>query len=769
MNSTINVTKRNGSLEPLNVDKIHKMVAAACDGLADVSASQIEMNANLQFYDKIPTSGIQSILVRSASDLISLDNSNYQYAAARLLLFHLKKTIFGSIHKNTGVPLKEHISNLISLGLYDKNIIDWYSDEEFDELYKVIDNNKDYKFTHSALRQIIDKYLVQNRTTKKVYEMPQYMYMMISLVLFHEYPKDVRLDYVKRYYEAISDHKINLPTPILAGVRTPNLQYSSCVLVDVEDSLDGIFSADVVLGQYTARRAGIGLNVGKIRGVNSQIRGGEVSHTGIVPFLKKFEATSGCCTQNGIRGGAVTSYCMIWHQEISDIVVLKNNKGSENNRVRNMDYGIQISKLFYQRLLNKKKITLFSPHDVPELVKNWGLPEFDELYEMYERDDSIPKTTVDAQELFFSIMKERAETGRIYIMNVDHANTHSPFNIPVSMSNLCAEVILPTSPVNIFNNKHEGEIALCILSAVNLGKINNLDEIEEVTDLICRSLNCLIDLQDYAFIEAKKSAVNRRPIGVGFIGLAEYLAKHNVGYEESAFKLVHQVSEYIQYYLLKSSNQQAKESNFCHKYLDTKYYNGILPIDTYKSDINTFADFPLELPWEELRSNIKKHGLRNSTLTAQMPSESSSVVANTTNGIEPPRDFLTIKKSKKGTLKQIVPGYNKLKNNYTLAWDMTSNTNYLKICAIIQKFFDQSISTNVYYNPEHYPNGEIPMSVMVGDLLNAYKWGIKTLYYHNTFDGKTEQVEETPMSDKELLQEIYELSKDIDDCGACTI
>lgn len=769
MRSGINVKKRDGSLEPLDIDKIHLMVESSCEGLSDVSPSQIEMNANLQFYDGIPTSGIQSILVRSASDLISLEDPNYQYVASRLLLFHLRKVVFGSAWEDVFYSLRDHIIKLIALGLYDSEIINWYSDKELEELNDCIDHSKDYNFTHSALRQVIDKYLVQNRTTKRVYETPQYMYMMIALVLFHEYPKDVRLDYVKKYYKAISDHKINLPTPILAGVRTPNRQYSSCVLIDVNDSLDGIFSSDVAIGQYTARRAGIGLNIGRIRGINSQIRGGEVSHTGVIPFLKKFEATSGCCTQNGIRGGASTAYCMIWHQEILDIIVLKNNKGSENNRVRNMDYGIQISKLFYKRFIDKKTITLFSPHDVPELVKYWGLPEFDELYEKYENDDSITKKVVDAQELFFSLMKERSETGRIYIMNIDHANTHSSFSIPVSMSNLCVEVILPTKPINLFDNKHEGEIALCILSAVNLGKIKDVKEIEELSDLICRSLNALIDQQDYIFPEAKKSAVNRRPIGVGFIGLAEYLAKNGVGYDERAFHLVHQVSEYLQYYLLKSSNEQAKESNFCHKYLDTKYYNNILPIDTYKPDINEFANFPLELPWEDLRYDIKKYGLKNSTLTAQMPSESSSVVANTTNGIEPPRDFLTIKKSKKGVLKQIVPDYNKLKDNYTLVWDMKGNDNYLKINAIIQKFFDQSISTNTYYNPEHYENGEIPMSVMIKDILNSYKWGLKTLYYHNTFDGKTELMEEKPMSDEELLKEIYELSKDVNDCGACTI
>ena len=763
----INVKKRNGTLEPLDIEKIHAMTIKACEGLEDISASQIEVNARLQFYDGITTSAIQSILVRSAADLISIEDPNYQFAAARLLLFGLTKVVYGSSWQNKP-KLKDHIQLMIANGLYDSEIIKWYSDEEFDILESYINYDLDMNFSYASLRQIIDKYLIQNRTTKHIYETPQQMYMLIALVLFHNYPEDVRLDYVKRYYDAISTHKINLPTPILAGVRTPNRQYSSCVLIDVEDSLNGIFSSDVVLGQYTAKRAGIGLNIGKIRGINSQIRNGEVSHTGIIPFLKKFEATGGCCTQNGIRGGAITAYCPIWHQEIEDIIVLKNNKGSENNRVRNIDYAIQISKLFYERFLRNEQITLFSPHNVPNLIDKFGLPEFDELYIKYENDNSIPKTKINAKHLFYSLMTERFETGRIYIMNIDHSNSHSSYNIPITMSNLCCEVTLPTSPVNILDGNNDGEIALCILSAVNISKIDKLNELEEITDLICRGLNELITHQEYLFPQSEIPTIRRRSLGIGIIGLAEFLAKNKLGFQKEAFPLIHKVAEYLQYYLLKSSNEQAKENGKCLDFDTTKYSKGILPIDTYKSDINEFANFPLELPWEDMRNSIKKYGLYNTTLTAQMPSESSSVVADTTNGVEPPRDYLVVKKSKKGTLKQLLPSIKKNKKYYTLAWENKDNSTHLKIMAILQKFMDQSISTNVYYNPENFKNREVPMSVLIKDTLDAYKYGLKTLYYANTYDSKVDpnEKEDKKLTNEEWLAQIENVKND---CDACAI
>jgi ribonucleoside-diphosphate reductase alpha chain len=549
-------------------------------------------------------------------------------------------------------------------------------------------------FTYAGLRQVVDKYLVQDRSTGQVYETPQFMYMMIALTIFAEYPKETRLNYVRRYYDAISRHRINIPTPIMAGVRTPIRQFASCVLVDADDTLDSIFSSDMAIGKYVAQRAGIGINAGRIRGINSKIRGGEVQHTGVVPFLKKFESTVRCCTQNGIRGGSATVHFPIWHQEIQDIIVLKNNKGTEDNRVRKLDYSIQLSKLFYERFIQNKEITLFSPHDCPHLYESFGTDKFDDLYCRYESDESIPKTTIGAQELILDLLKERAETGRIYLMNIDHCNSHSSFKDKIEMSNLCQEITLPTYPLQHIDD-HTGEIALCILSAVNVGKIRSDEELEDLCDLAVRGLEELIDYQDYPVVAAERATKARRSLGVGFIGLAHYLAKLGFKYDsQEAWDAVHGLAESFQYYLLKASNKLAEEKGWCENFGRTKYSDGILPIDTYKKDVDEICSQPLQHDWESLRASILTHGLRHSTLSAQMPSESSSVVSNATNGIEPPRDYLSIKKSKQGPLKQVVPSYGTLKNNYTLLWDMPDNTGYINVVAVMQKFFDQGISGN---------------------------------------------------------------------------
>jgi ribonucleoside-diphosphate reductase alpha chain len=587
--------------------------------------------------------------------------------------------------------------------------------------------------------------------------------MMIAVTIFANYNKNDRLNYIRRYYNAISKHKINIPTPIMAGVRTPLRQFASCVLVDVDDTLDSIFSSDMAIGRYVAQRAGIGINAGRIRGINSKIRGGEVQHTGVVPFLKKFEATVRCCTQNGIRGGSATVHFPIWHQEIEDIIVLKNNKGTEDNRVRKLDYSIQISKLFYERFINNGEITLFSPHDVPGLYDAFGTDRFDELYVSYERDTSIPRKTIGAQKLILDILKERAETGRLYIMNIDHCNSHSSFKDKVNMSNLCQEITLPTDPIQHIDG--EGEIALCILSAINVGKIHKLDELEELCDLSVRGLEELIDYQGYPVEAAERATRARRSLGIGFIGLAHYLARHGEHYDDPrAWQLIHDLTEAFQYYLLKSSNQLAKEKGACEAFPRTKYADGILPIDTYKKDVDEIVPNNLQYDWEILRADIQTHGLRHSTLSAQMPSESSSVVSNATNGIEPPRGYLSVKKSKKGVLKQIVPQYQSLKNNYTLLWDMPSNTGYINIVAVMQKFFDQAISGNWSYNPEHYQDNEVPVSVMANDFLTTYKYGWKTSYYQNTYDQKSDEVEEKP-SISNLLED---LSTE-EDCESCKI
>ena len=777
--STIKVQKRDGKLEILDINKIHFVVEEACEGLTGVSSSQIEMNANIQFYDGMTTKDIQNVLVRSANDLISLEAPNYQFAAARLLSYDVRKEAHGQYEY---IPLLKLIVRNIRLGVYDKGILDKYNKTEIKKLNTWIKRDRDLKFTYAGLRQICDKYLVQDRSTGQLYETPQDMYMMIAATLFAEYPVKTRLSYVKKYYDAISQHKINIPTPVMAGVRTPIRQFASCVLVDTDDTLSSIFSSDMAIGLYVARRAGIGINAGRIRGINSRIRGGEVQHTGVVPFLKKFEATVRCCTQNGVRGGSATVHFPIWHPEIEDILVLKNNKGTEDNRVRKLDYSIQITKLFYERFMNEEDITLISPHQAPGLYEAFGTEDFDDLYLKYEADKTIPKKTVAAQDLFGDLLKERAETGRIYIMNLDHCNSHSSFKDKVSMSNLCQEITLPTTPIQDIHDD-QGEIALCILSAVNVGGLNDLGELESICDLAVRALEQIIDYQDYPVKAAEVSTKKRRSLGIGYIGLAHYLAKHGVKYSDpKAWDLVDRLSEAFQYHLLRASCNIAMEKGKCEGFDRTKYADGLLPIDHYKKDVDKIVPHKQRMAWESLRKDIAKHGLRHSTLSAQMPSESSSVVSNETNGIEPPRALLSIKKSKKGPLKQIAPGFPKLKNDYTLLWDMPSNEGYINVVAMMQKYFDQAISGNWSYNPTHFDNNEVPLSVMAQDMLTAYKLGWKTSYYQNTYDfkGDDEDIQPAGLSavidtddgeDVELPENLISTVADIDgeDCDACTI
>jgi ribonucleoside-diphosphate reductase alpha chain len=763
LSENINVKKRNGrGIEPLNIDKVHEMVGHACEGLSGVSESQVEIQSGIQFYDGITTDEIQQILINSANNLITLENPNYQFVASRLLLFALRKQLF---HKLWDHPtFMFHVKKCVDKGVYDKQFLDDYTPAEIDKLNLMIDHERDYLFTYAGLRQVIDKYLVQDRSTGDIFETPQFMYMMIAATLFRNYPKETRLTYVKKYYNAISKHLINIPTPVMAGVRTPLRQFASCVLVDSDDTLPSIFSSDMAIGRYVAQRAGIGINAGRIRGINSRIRGGEVQHTGVIPFLKKFEATVKCCTQNGVRGGSATVHFPIWHQEIEDIIVLKNNKGTEDNRVRKLDYSIQISELFYKRFINNDDITLFSPHDAVDLYGAFGGPDFDALYEKYEKDKTIKKKKIKAQDLFTAILKERAETGRIYIMNIDHCNTHSSFKDPIYMSNLCQEITLPTVPLQHIDGG--GEIALCILSAINLGNIKYIDDLESLCDLTVRALDEIIDYQKYPVLAAEQSTKTRRSLGIGYIGLAHYLAKCKVKYDDKdAYKIIDETTEAFQYYLLKASNELAKEKGKCVLFHRTKYADGILPIDTYKKDVDDIVKRKLSYDWEKLRKDIKTFGLRHSTLSAQMPSESSSIVSNATNGIEPPRDYLSVKKSKKGPLKQIVPGFPYLKNNYTLLWDKQTKEGYINIVSIMQKYFDQAISGNWSYNPEHYENNEVPISEMARDLLNTYKYGWKTSYYHNTYDSKTDGDEEQKL--EPLVQP--EILTDEEDCEACKI
>jgi ribonucleoside-diphosphate reductase alpha chain len=739
--SAIKIKKRDGRLEPLDIDKIHFVVEEACEGLSGVSSSQIEINANIQFYDGMTTKEVQQILVRSANDLISLETPNYQYAAARLLSYDVRKEAHGQYEY---MPLLKLIIRNIKAGVYDKGIVEKFSKTDIKKMNTWIKRERDLDFTYAGLRQVVDKYLVQDRSSGDLFETPQDMYMMISATLFAEYPAKTRMSYVKKYYDAVSTFKINIPTPVMAGVRTPIRQFASCVLIDSDDTLSSIFSSDMAIGLYVARRAGIGINAGRIRGINAKIRGGEVQHTGVIPFLKKFESTVRCCTQNGVRGGSATVHFPIWHQEIEDILVLKNNKGTEDNRVRKLDYSIQISKMFYERFMNDEDITLFSPHEAPGLYDAFGTDSFDALYKKYEKDSSINKKTIPAQNLFSDLLKERAETGRIYIMNLDHCNTHSSFKDKVSMSNLCQEITLPTTPINAIDDS-QGEIALCILSAINVGQLNNLEDLENLCELAVRALEEIIEYQDYPVKAAEVSTKSRRSLGIGYIGLAHYLAKQGFKYsEKGAWDSVDRLTEAFQFYLLKASNKLAQERGACEGFKQTKYADGLLPIDHYKKEVDEIVPHKQRMAWEALRKDITKHGLRHSTLSAQMPSESSSVVSNETNGIEPPRALMAIKKSKKGPLKQIAPGFPKLKNAYTLLWDMPDNTGYINVVAMMQKYFDQAISGNWSYNPLHYENNEVPISAMAQDMLSAYKYGWKTSYYQNTYDFKGEEEDVQP-------------------------
>lgn len=734
----IQVTKRDGRLENLDIEKIHRVVTWAAEGL-DVSPSEVELKAQIQLYNGIHTEDIHATLIKSAADLISLENPDYQYMAARLAVFNIRKIAYGEY---TPPRLYTHIQSMIEKGIYDKEILEKYTEEEIDLIESFVDHNRDMNFAYAGIKQMESKYLVQNRVTKRVYESPQIAFILIPTCLFADYPKETRIDYIKKFYNALSLFKISLPTPIMAGVRTPTKQFASCCVIDCDDTLDSINAATSSIVKYISQRAGIGINGGRIRALGSEIRKGEAIHTGVIPFWKMFQAAVKSCSQGGIRGGAATLFYPIWHLEVESLLVLKNNRGVEDNRIRQLDYGVQINRLMYQRLIEDKDITLLSPHSVEGLYDAYFNDQelFEKLYVEAENNPLIPKKTIKATELFTLLMSERANTGRIYIMNVDHANTHSSFiekEATIYTSNLCLEITLPIKPLNNILDE-EGEVALCTLGALNLGSVDkdNLDDIEESMDLIVRALDSVLDYQNYPVKAARNSVDKYRPLGIGVINYAYYLAKNGARYSNaSGHKLTHELFEAIQYYALKSSVQLAKEKGKCGAFENTKYSKGILPIDTYKKSIDEFASFDYRLDWESLRKDIVEYGLRNATLTSLMPSESSSQVSNATNGIDLPRGPITVKASKDGILKQVVPEYDKLGYDYEYLWYDSNNIGMLKLVAIMQKFVDQSISTNTRYNPANYPNGKVPMKEMLKELLLAYKYGVKTLYYHHTNDG----------------------------------
>ncbi len=748
MNQPLYVTKRDGTREPLDLDKIHRVIDWAAEGLQNVSVSQVELKSHIQFYDGIKTADIHETIIKAAADLISKETPDYQYMAARLAVFHLRKKAYGQFEPP---KLYDHVVQMVENKRYDAHILADYSKAEIDQIDSYIDHSRDMNFSYAAVKQLEGKYLVQNRVTGQIYESAQFLYILVAACLFANYPKATRLDYLRRFYDAVSLFKISLPTPIMSGVRTPTRQFSSCVLIECGDSLDSINATSSAIVKYVSQRAGIGINAGRIRALGSPIRNGEAFHTGCIPFYKHFQTAVKSCSQGGVRGGAATLFYPLWHLEVESLLVLKNNRGVEENRVRHLDYGVQFNRLMYQRLIKDEMITLFSPSDVPGLYDAFFEDQdlFEQLYVKYENDGSIRKKRMKALELFTLFMQERASTGRIYLQNVDHCNTHSPFNpkfAPVRQSNLCLEIALPTKPLNDVNDPN-GEIALCTLSAFNLGAIEHLGELEELAELAVRALDSLLDYQDYPIPAAFQASMNRRTLGVGVINYAYYLAKNGVKYSDgSANALTHRTFEAIQYYLMKASNKLAQEFGPCPLFNETTYSEGIMPIDTYKKDLDKVCNEALQLDWEQLRKDVVKHGLRNSTLSALMPSETSSQISNATNGIEPPRGHISIKASKDGILKQVVPEYERLKNQYELLWDMPNNDGYISLVAIMQKFVDQTISANTNYDPAKFDGGKVPMKVLLKDLLTAYKLGVKTMYYHNTRDGASDVQEDIKLA-----------------------
>ena len=755
----IQVIKRDGTRESIDLEKIHRVVHWASQDLENISVSQVEINSQIAFFDGIKTEDIHETIIKSAADLISTEVPDYQYLAARLAIFHLRKKAFKSF---TPPSLIHHVINLTDLGIYDKDILKKYNKTEFKELDNYIDHWRDMNFSYAAVKQLEGKYLVQNRVTGEIFESPQFLYMLAGMCLFQDYEGKARLDIVKRFYDATSTFKISLPTPIMAGVRTPTRQFSSCVLIETDDDLDSISASSGAIVKYVSQRAGIGINAGRIRALGSPIRGGEATHTGCIPFFKHFHTAVKSCSQGGVRGGAATLFYPLWHLEVEGLLVLKNNTGTDENRIRHLDYGVQFNGLMYQRFLADGDITLFSPNDVPDLYDAFFADQikFKKLYEKYEKDKTIRKEKIKARDLFSNFMKERANTGRIYLQNVDHCNTHGAFDAnlaPIKQSNLCMEITLPTKPLFSVQDEN-GEVALCTLSAVNLGALGSLDELEDITEIIVRSLDSLLDYQDYPIKAAELASKNRRTLGIGVTNLAYYLAKNNAKYSDgSGNELIHKTFEALQFYSLKASNKLANDFGACPLFSETQYAKGILPIDSYKKDIDKFCGTKLDLDWDSLRKDIKATGLRNSTLTALMPCESSSQISNSTNGIEPPRGFVSIKQSKDGILKQVVPEYEKFHKKYELLWDIKDNEGYLQLCAIMQKFVDQSISTNTHYDPSQFEGGKVPMKLFLMDLLKAYKYGIKTLYYHTTRDGASDDQNNNKSTDDDCEDGVCKL------------
>jgi ribonucleoside-diphosphate reductase alpha chain len=735
----IQVQKRNGNREPLDIQKWQAQITKVCSNVADVSQSMIEIKSQPHFYDRITTREIDEITLRAIVDLIDVESNpdvghvNYQYVAGKQRLSMLRKDVYGSY---TPPSLYNIVVKNVTTGLYTPELLEWYTPEDWDRMEDTIDHTKDELYSYAAIEQLVEKYLVKNRATKEIYETPQIRYMIAAATVFHkEEPNSARMRYIKDYYNAASDGLFTLATPVLAGLGTPTKQFSSCVLIRSDDDLDSIFASGEMMAKYASKRAGIGLEIGRLRSLGSPIRGGEIMHTGMIPFLKKWFGDLRSCSQGGIRNASATVFYPIWHYQFDDLIVLKNNQGTEETRVRFMDYGVVLSAFFWRRFKNKENITFFDPNEVPDLYEAFykNTAQFEELYVKYEKRKDLRKKTMSAEEVFKGgILKERTDTGRIYLVYIDNVQDQGPFDPEyhtIYQSNLCCEILLPTKSFKRLDDD-EGRIALCTLGSLNWGAFRNPEDMRRAARILHRSLNNILDYQDFLSIQSKLSNDEIRPLGIGITNLAYWHAKRNLKYgEKDALHDVKTWMEHLAYYLTEASVELAKERGACLGSEHTRYGQGVFPWELRAAGVNELTDFAPELDWETLRDNMKQYGVRNATQMAVAPVESSSVVINSTNGIEMPMSLISTKESKAGSLTQVVPEYTKLKNKYQLMWDQTDCADYLKTAAVIAAYVDQSISTNTFYNPAHWEDRKVPTTLIAKNLMQAHHWGLKTFYY----------------------------------------
>jgi ribonucleoside-diphosphate reductase alpha chain len=778
--NNINVIKRDGTSVPLDISKIQRQVSYGCRGIDNVSPSMIEIKAQIELHDGMSTKTIDELLLKAMVNLIDetenpdINNVNYQYVAGRQKVSMLRKEVYGQYEPP---KLYDIVKTNVQADMYTRELLEWYTEDEWNIIDLFLDHSKDENYTYAAIAQLAEKYLVQNRATGQIYETPQVRYAIAAATAFHNEPKETRLKYVKDYYECASDGHFTLATPVLAGLGTKTKQFSSCVLISADDTLDSIFAAGEMMAKYASKRAGIGLEIGRLRPLGAPIRNGEIKHTGMIPFLKKWFGDLRSCSQGGVRNASCTVTFPIWHYQFEDLIVLKNNQGTEETRVRQMDYSVVVNKMFWNRYKNQENITLFDPHEVPDLYEAFyrDTEEFETLYKHYEHKRGIKKKVLPAVEIFKNgILKERTDTGRIYLVFIDNVINQGPFNTktdPIYQSNLCQEILLPTKPFQRIEDE-AGRIALCTLGSQNWGAFSKPQEMRKSARVLVRSLSNLLSYQDFLSVQSKLANLDFEPLGVGVTNLAYWHAKRGFKYGEPvALAEVKRWMEHQAYYLIEASVELAKERGACKKSADTFYGQGIFPWERRAEGVNELTDFSPSpnLDWEHLRQNLLKYGIRNATLMAVAPVESSSVVLNSTNGIEMPMELISVKESKAGSFVQVVPEYKRLKNRYQLMWDQKDCIDYLKTSAVLAAYIDQSLSTNTFYNPAFFDKGKVPGTLVAKNLMLAYKWGIKTIYYSliNKVGSKVALQEDNVIPF--IKQEIVEIMDDMDDCEACKL